>query len=476
MLRVCFIVGAFLLVFFNSHVLLAIPSTPAKVDSPGYERLFTNGVRVFIEKETFYFILVEKDKQRLAVLEYNGNPKVAAEFPCATGENFGRKEQSGDEKTPEGVYFITKIYTDNKITIFGNRALHLDYPNVFDVAAGRNGNGIYIHGTNKKLRPNSTNGCITLRNSDLEQLVKFLKKDVTPVVIVPNVDVFNRENIRSIDIPPSQAEELLLPEMVDREQVEFDYLYCIHDGFQTVVLGEFAGRHNRQASLRWRMRSYLEPDHAGRWASRKRVLRTPVGVGPLVFKEMTVAAVQPVKEWQRPTEQQERTVPAVQVASAKRIGLQGVVAVSSEAVRKKQPEPKKTLAVAVPPSKKRGEKAEEFLYPKDVLQVKEFLETWRQAWQSKEIDTYISCYAKSFKKDGKDIAAWRSHKERLNRNYKTIQVDISDVKVSWSKVGAVISFRQVYRSERYFARGRKILHLVYKDSDWKITRELWHSD
>ncbi|MFT5728507.1 MAG: murein L,D-transpeptidase YafK [Desulforhopalus sp.] len=88
-------------------------------------------------------------------------------FTCATGENPRTKKISGDAKTPEGVYFITEISQDNEITVFGSRAFHLDYPNVFfDKYDGNNGDGIFIHGTNKTLIPYSTNGCITLNNYD----------------------------------------------------------------------------------------------------------------------------------------------------------------------------------------------------------------------------------------------------------------------------------------------------------------------
>lgn len=105
-------------------------------------------------------------------------------FTCATGENPGTKQISGDAKTPEGVYFITEIFQDNEITVFGSRAFHLDYPNIFDKYAGNNGDGIFIHGTNKTLTPYSTNGCITLNNDDLEKLAPFLTVKTIPVIVV----------------------------------------------------------------------------------------------------------------------------------------------------------------------------------------------------------------------------------------------------------------------------------------------------
>ena len=91
-------------------------------------RLFT----VAVAKEPIYLILVEKNLQRLRVFEFDDELRVVADYPSATGENFGIKEVNGDSKTPEGVYFITQIFKDDQITIFGDKAFHLDYPNFFD--------------------------------------------------------------------------------------------------------------------------------------------------------------------------------------------------------------------------------------------------------------------------------------------------------------------------------------------------------
>ncbi len=95
---------------------------------------------VFVAARPIHLILVEKDYQRLRVLRHDGRLKVVAEYFAATGESFGPKETEGDSRTPEGVYFITKRYIDNKVTVFGTRAFHLNYPNVFDRDDGRGGN------------------------------------------------------------------------------------------------------------------------------------------------------------------------------------------------------------------------------------------------------------------------------------------------------------------------------------------------
>ncbi len=130
------------------------------------------------------FIVVEKSKQQLMLFEQGESLQLLKTFVCSTGENPGKKYVSGDSKTPEGLYFITEIYEDKKITVFGSRAYHLDYPNVFDKHAGHLGDGIFIHGTNKPLIPFSSNGCIVLDNNDLDELADYLKVGTTPIIVL----------------------------------------------------------------------------------------------------------------------------------------------------------------------------------------------------------------------------------------------------------------------------------------------------
>ena len=233
-------------------------------------------------EEPIYLILIEKNLQRLRVLEHDGELKVVAEYFSATGENFGIKEISGDAKTPEGIYFITKIFIDKKVTIFGDKAFHLDYPNFYDLEAGRNGNGIYIHGTNKELKPNSTNGCITMINSDLDDLEKYLHQAVTPVVIVPELKL-DKQTVNQLLTKQDfdLAKSLLLNDDVKPEKVEYNYLYVINLGSQAVAVADLVYRPHERSMLRGASRSYLEYRTENGWITRKRIWRaTPLQIYP----------------------------------------------------------------------------------------------------------------------------------------------------------------------------------------------------
>ncbi|MBW1713081.1 MAG: L,D-transpeptidase [Deltaproteobacteria bacterium] len=132
-----------------------------------------------------HVILVDKSLQRLYLYLYQpaGQVERVRRFPCSTGKSEGDKVKEGDLRTPEGVYFFTKLFRDNKVTIFGNTAYHINYPDPFDGAEGRDGNGIYLHGTNRPLGSRATNGCVVMNNSDLDFLSRRIRLHDTPIII-----------------------------------------------------------------------------------------------------------------------------------------------------------------------------------------------------------------------------------------------------------------------------------------------------
>jgi murein L,D-transpeptidase YafK len=460
-------------------------------------------------EEPIYLILIEKNLQRLRVLEHNGELKVVAEYFSATGENFGIKEISGDAKTPEGIYFITKVFIDKKVTIFGDKAFHLDYPNFYDIEAGRNGDGIYIHGTNKELKPNSTNGCITMINNDLDDLEKYLNQAVTPVVIVPELKL-DKHTVNQLLTKQDfdLAKSLLLNDDIKPDKVEYNYLYVINLGSQAVAVADFVYRPHERSMMRGASRSYLEYRTGNGWITRKRILRaTPLQIypesqvkiaarpfaveqvqitgQPAVDTSSMVAALEPASQSDTNNSMQEDTPvqplpepakkstteqppakepdkpqadrPAAPKAKPEKIALVQV----EETVAAKLSEPHVTIA-AQPPG-----------FPKDEEAVKSFVENWRQTWVSKEIDSYINHYDSAFQQGNKNLSQYKAHKEKLNRTYQFIKVDISQIKISWTKKGATVSFRQEYQSDQYKTSGSKTLILVYNDSGWKIKREMY---
>jgi L,D-peptidoglycan transpeptidase YkuD (ErfK/YbiS/YcfS/YnhG family) len=108
------------------------------------------------------------------------------------GSKGSGKQRSGDRRTPLGAYFVTEqLDTSQLHDKYGVTAFPLDYPNVWDRLAMRDGDGIWIHGVlpGGERRPElDTDGCIALPNEDLSVLAPVFSDNVTPVLVTLSVD------------------------------------------------------------------------------------------------------------------------------------------------------------------------------------------------------------------------------------------------------------------------------------------------
>lgn len=137
-------------------------------------------------------ILVLKSARKLELLR---NGVVLKTYPIALGGNpIGPKEEAGDGKTPEGVYYIDSRQPHSLYHL----ALHVSYPNAADTAraaaAGRNpGGDIEIHGLPNwyggpldpvRFDKDWTHGCVSVGDRAIEQI--WAAVDIgTPVEIRP---------------------------------------------------------------------------------------------------------------------------------------------------------------------------------------------------------------------------------------------------------------------------------------------------
>lgn len=131
------------------------------------------------------WLKIEKGVHRMTV--YRGQVQVGT-YGVAVGSNPGQKQKRGDRRTPEGEFTVVQIqdarawthdFKDGKGEIPGAYG-----PWFLRLKTGWNGVG--IHGTHdpSSIGKNVTEGCIRLRNEDLEK-VKRLVALGTRVVIVP---------------------------------------------------------------------------------------------------------------------------------------------------------------------------------------------------------------------------------------------------------------------------------------------------
>ncbi len=109
-----------------------------------------------------------------------------------------------------------------------------------------------------------------------------------------------------------------------------------------------------------------------------------------------------------------------------------------------------------------------------------WLENWRQAWESQDIDRYMEFYHPDFESGGMNRRAWKRHKEGLKNRYSFIRVQTYEPKVLIHGSRAVIRFVQGYESDRISDFGEKFLYLerLNNGSDvnpgpWAIVGETW---
>ncbi len=140
-----------------------------------------------------FAIVVDNKRSRLYLYQNeNGRPRFIADYYISTGKRGGEKTREGDEKTPIGVYHVTASLPRNKLSDFyGSGAFPISYPNEWDKRHGRNGHGIWLHGTPSDTYsrpPRASNGCVVLANADLDALSKNLQIGLTPVIISEQIE------------------------------------------------------------------------------------------------------------------------------------------------------------------------------------------------------------------------------------------------------------------------------------------------
>ena len=138
-------------------------------------------------------LVVDASRSRLYVYENRaGLPVRVADFYITIGKAGVGKNREGDNRTPIGIYAISSFKSPRELTDFyGGGAFTLSYPNEWDTRQGRNGHGIWIHGSPSNTysrTPRASEGCVVLSNDDLGQVGKYVEIGKTPVIIAEQVE------------------------------------------------------------------------------------------------------------------------------------------------------------------------------------------------------------------------------------------------------------------------------------------------
>lgn len=147
-------------------------------------------------------LVADARRSRLYVYENRqGELRFQQDFYISQGKLGINKAREGDQKTPLGVYYITSRLAGHRLPDFyGVGALPLSYPNEWDKLQGREGSGIWLHGTpsrNYSRPPLSSDGCVVLTNPDLRQVYAGVEINKTPVVIARDAEFVPRQQVQA---------------------------------------------------------------------------------------------------------------------------------------------------------------------------------------------------------------------------------------------------------------------------------------
>jgi murein L,D-transpeptidase YafK len=138
-------------------------------------------------------VAVDVARSRLYVFE-NGSQGLSLirEYYASVGKNGMVKQVAGDQRTPLGVYFVTKQIPSATLPAkYGKQALALNYPNPYDRLQGRSGDGIWLHGIPAGMysrAPWATDGCIALANHYLRELSEYIDVQATPIIVAERLE------------------------------------------------------------------------------------------------------------------------------------------------------------------------------------------------------------------------------------------------------------------------------------------------
>jgi len=171
--------------------------------------------------EQKFAVVVDTQKARLYLYRnVDGRPRFVADYYISHGKAGTDKVREGDKKTPVGVYHVTASLPRQKLTDFyGSGAFPISYPNEWDKRQGRNGHGIWLHGTPSNTfsrPPKASDGCVVLANQDLDALAKNLQIGTTPVII--------SSSIEWLSLDDWQAERTALSRSIDEWHRDWESL------------------------------------------------------------------------------------------------------------------------------------------------------------------------------------------------------------------------------------------------------------
>ncbi|MFT5505791.1 MAG: murein L,D-transpeptidase YafK [Gammaproteobacteria bacterium] len=166
--------------------------------SPAHQGLIPGNIIFLAEKQPYVIIMDQKNSRLYVYRNDQGTPLLETDYFVTIGLKGYGKEKRGDQKTPIGVYHVTRHISDEKLPdLYGRGAFPISYPNVWDRRLNRTGGGIWIHGTPSytyNRSPWASNGCIVVSNPDFGDLGRYVNYEInTPVIVTESIDWITNE-------------------------------------------------------------------------------------------------------------------------------------------------------------------------------------------------------------------------------------------------------------------------------------------
>ena len=380
------------------------------------------------------FLVVDKTRQQATVREHNSPLRTIGTYVCTTGKVKGDKQVEGDQKTPEGVYFVKRhINSGLNWDLYGGVAYTLDYPNPVDKIRHKTGHGIWVHGRGHKIIPRETQGCVALNNDDLAKVGESIQPG-TPVIIARDIVDEGTQTTEERKISNALVEmtQQWIDDWANRSDNFFSHF---NEEAYSKAHGSFARFKNNKQRLFKRFGWLIS------WTPKIHVVQGP-GYWVTYFSQYYRApnlTVQGQRRlyWQKDEQGELRIVGLAW--SPRQMGLE-----------------KKFL-------KARRE------------QFDSVITSWLKAWRNADVENYTDFYlpeAIQGKRSGLD--AIRQHKQNIWRKAQPVDVSLTQIQYRVTANGVVLTAIQSYEdSQGYHDTGRKRIILRPVANSWRIASEDW---
>ena len=434
----------FLLLFTVCRLTTAFAEPPAGLTQPvpdALVRVPPGQTAVLVEKQTQTLFVYEAANHENMDVDESRLPQVSLIFKadCSTGQAAGPKERQGDKKTPEGVYFLLDEYEDKYLTpVYGTKAFPTDYPNFMDRCRGKTGSAIWIHGTDRELKPMDSNGCIALENKNVSALANYIVLNSTALIIdrqLTLTDQITQWTLKNrVDALFQQWQDAL------RRGGQKDYLSL----YDTACAEETAWW------VDW-LETRSRADH--------------VGIG---FKEtgiykqgdMIVVLADLVMEIDGNRS----------FVGKKKFFIRNGAApwkIAGEVYQQKA----SGYADSDHPMVEAARRLCGLRHGREGAM--HTVKDWLAAWSARDMDRFARFYAPGFRANGFSRSQWVNRKRQVADKSEYIRVTADNFEIFPSEKGIEVRFDQQYESDQFSSRGTKFLTLVNKDGTWKISHENW---